>query len=86
MHGPLKPALATHIDFERLVPANRSLLPETLREQQADILLSVPFRSQTAQGNAEIRAASAHSSNYKRSAKLKEFKDAQPNCQADDGS
>ncbi|RKU33313.1 hypothetical protein C6496_22445 [Candidatus Poribacteria bacterium] len=42
----IEPNLAVRIDFECLVPANRSLLPETLREQQADILFSVPFRSQ----------------------------------------
>lgn len=42
----IEPNLAAHIDFEYLVPANRSLLPETLREQQADILFSVPFKSQ----------------------------------------
>ena len=32
----IEPNLAVRIDFECLVPANRSLLPETLREQQAD--------------------------------------------------
>ena len=76
----IEPNLTTHIDFERLVPTNRSLLPETLREQQADFLFSVPFSSQTAQGNAEPCDASAHSSSDKQSRKLKEFKDAQPNC------
>lgn len=38
--------LAEHIDFHHLVAANRNLIPEMLREQQADILFSVPFRSQ----------------------------------------
>ena len=38
--------LAEHIDFLHLVAANRNLIPEMLREQQADILFSVPFRSQ----------------------------------------
>ena len=44
----IEPNLAAHIDFESLVPANSSLIPEMLREQQADILFSVPFRSQDA--------------------------------------
>lgn len=38
--------LAARIDFQHLVAANRNLIPETLREQQADILFSVPFSSQ----------------------------------------
>ncbi len=37
--------LADLIDFNRLVPLNRSLLPETLREQEADIVFRVPFKS-----------------------------------------
>lgn len=37
----IEPRLAACIDFEYLAPANRSLLPETLREQQADLLFEV---------------------------------------------
>ena len=44
----IEPELAARIDFQHLIAANRSLIPETLREQQADILFSVPFRSKDA--------------------------------------
>ena len=37
--------LAALIDFDRLVPMNRSLLPENLREQEADMVFRVPFKS-----------------------------------------
>ena len=36
--------IAARIDFQRLVPLNRSLLPENLREQEADIIVRVPFK------------------------------------------
>ena len=38
--------LAALIDFNQLVPMNRSLLPETLREQEADVVYRVPFKNQ----------------------------------------
>lgn len=44
----IEPELAACIDFQHLIAANRRLIPEILREQQADILFSVPFRSQDA--------------------------------------
>lgn len=37
--------LAALIDFDRLVAVNRTLLPEILREQEADIVFRVPFKS-----------------------------------------
>ncbi|MCY3550397.1 MAG: Rpn family recombination-promoting nuclease/putative transposase [Candidatus Poribacteria bacterium] len=41
----IEPDLATLIDFDALVPASSTFISETLREQQADLLFSVPFRS-----------------------------------------
>ena len=39
------PGLASLMDFQRLVRVNRDFLPETLREQEADLVFSVPFRA-----------------------------------------
>ena len=39
--------LAALIDFSQLVPLPRSLLPEALREQEADVVFRVPFKSRT---------------------------------------
>ncbi len=36
--------LVDHIDFNQLTQINRSFIPDTLREQEADIVLSVPFK------------------------------------------
>lgn len=36
------------IDFSKLVQINRSFIPDTLREQESDIVFSVPFRSESA--------------------------------------
>jgi len=38
--------IAAGIDFNRMVPLNRSFIPDTLREQESDILFRVPFKSQ----------------------------------------
>lgn len=46
------PELAALMDFQGLVPAERSLLSETLREREADILYNVPFR--TKNGTQEV--------------------------------
>ena len=46
--------LAELIDFEHLVLINRSLLPATLREQEADIVYRVPFKSDGDEGAAEL--------------------------------
>ncbi len=40
--------IAERIDFSQLVPLPRSLLPEVLREQEADSVFRVPFRTETA--------------------------------------
>ena len=37
--------LAPLIDFSRLVPLNRSFIPDTLREQESDLVFRVPFKS-----------------------------------------
>ncbi len=39
--------LANLIDFSQLVQINRSFIPDTLREQESDIVFSVPFRSES---------------------------------------
>lgn len=38
----IEPDLAALIDFEALAPASSTFISETLREQQADLLFSVP--------------------------------------------
>ncbi len=43
-----------HSQFEQLVLINRSLLPATLREQEADIVYRVPFKSDGDEGAAEL--------------------------------
>ena len=40
--------LVTLLDFSRLAHLNRSFISDTLREQESDILFSVPFRSDSA--------------------------------------
>lgn len=40
--------LVEMIDFNQLVQINRSFIPDTLREQESDIVFSVPFRSESA--------------------------------------
>ena len=37
--------LVALLDFSRLAPLNRSFISDTLREQESDILFSVPFQS-----------------------------------------
>ncbi|MDE0682568.1 MAG: Rpn family recombination-promoting nuclease/putative transposase [Candidatus Poribacteria bacterium] len=37
--------LASHIDFTQLAQLNRSFVSDTLREQESDIIFSVPFRA-----------------------------------------
>ena len=37
--------IAAHIDFNRLTQHNRSLISDTLREQESDLIFSVPFHS-----------------------------------------
>ena len=39
--------LVTHLDFSQLVHINRSFIPDNLREQESDIVYSVPFRSES---------------------------------------
>ena len=39
--------LVAHLDFSQLVPINRSFIPDNLREQESDIVYSVPFRSES---------------------------------------
>ena len=46
------PDLAAQMDFQSLLPAERSLLSETLREREADLLYRVPFR--TEKGTREV--------------------------------
>ena len=58
----IEPDLAARIDFQHLIAANRSLIPETLREQQADLLFSVPFRSQNSKETLLIYLLIEHQS------------------------
>ena len=46
------PDLAAQMDFQALSPAERSLLSETLREREADLLYRVPFL--TEKGTREV--------------------------------
>ena len=39
--------LGAHLDFSQLVHINRSFIPDNLREQESDIVYSVPFRSES---------------------------------------
>lgn len=39
--------LVAHLDFSQLVHINRSFIPDNLREQESDIVYSVPFRSES---------------------------------------
>ena len=39
--------LVTHLDFSQLAHINRSFIPDNLREQESDIVYSVPFRSES---------------------------------------
>ena len=36
--------IAAHLDFSQLTALNRDFLSDTLREQEADLVFSVPFR------------------------------------------
>ena len=36
--------LVTFLDFDQLIPLNRSFISDTLREQESDLVFSVPFR------------------------------------------
>ena len=58
----IEPDLAARIDFRHLIAANRNLIPETLREQQADLLFSVPFRSQNSKETLLIYLLIEHQS------------------------
>ena len=42
--------LVAHLDFSQLVHINRSFIPDNLREQESDIVYSVPFRSESEAG------------------------------------
>ena len=44
--------LAAHIDFSRLSQINRSFIPDTLREQESDMVFTAPF--QTESGTDEL--------------------------------
>ena len=44
--------LAAHIDFSRLSQLNRSFIPDTLREQESDMVFTAPF--QTESGTEEL--------------------------------
>ena len=48
----IAPELAAQMDFQALLSAERSLLSETLREREADLLYRVPFR--TEKGTREV--------------------------------
>ena len=37
--------IVPHLDFDRLTPVNRSYIPDNLREQESDIVFTVPFLS-----------------------------------------
>ena len=39
--------LLESIDFSRIVQVNRSFIPDNLREQESDIVFSVPFQSES---------------------------------------
>ena len=39
--------LVPHIDFNQLVHINRSFIPDNLREQESDLVYTVPFKSDT---------------------------------------
>ncbi len=39
--------LASQIDFTQLAQLNRSFVSDTLREQESDIIFSVPFRRES---------------------------------------
>ena len=39
--------LVAHLNFSQLVPINRSFIPDNLREQESDIVYSVPFHSES---------------------------------------
>ena len=39
--------LVAHLDFSQLTHINRSFIPDNLREQESDIVYSVPFRSES---------------------------------------
>ena len=39
--------LAAHLDFSQLAHINRSFVPDNLREQESDIVYSVPFRDES---------------------------------------
>ena len=39
--------LVAHLNFSQLVHINRSFIPDNLREQESDIVYSVPFRSES---------------------------------------
>ena len=39
--------LVAHLDFSQLAHINRSFIPDNLREQESDIVYSVPFRSES---------------------------------------
>lgn len=39
--------LVPHIDFEQLVHINRSFIPDNLREQESDLVYTVPFQNDT---------------------------------------
>lgn len=39
--------LVGHLDFSQLVHINRSFIPDNLREQESDLVYSVPFRSES---------------------------------------
>ena len=38
-------SIVAHLDFKKLTPVNRSYIPDNLREQESDIVFTVPFLS-----------------------------------------
>ncbi len=52
------------IDFNQLVPINRSFIAETLREQEADILFRVPFKSRSGTDSVLIYILIEHQSSF----------------------
>ncbi len=54
--------LVTHLEFEQLTPVNRSFIPDNLREQESDLVYTVPFRAGTQTEELLIYILIAHQS------------------------
>ncbi len=39
--------LVSHLDFSQLTHINRSFIPDNLREQESDLVYTMPFRSES---------------------------------------